>query len=181
MIFTLLFGAGCGISVQPLEAFDVTLNPTQDCTLTGSTSRDCTDAAQLALQQTTGRWIFEQEPAQSFTLTTEEGITLPGIIFNDDGLVLNQDPCLGAGAGAICYFARRKFESVDARNNNCTRFAELVAIVRRVDDGNFAGVLSDTQGADQSCGTSTVIQRIDNVAGKKAPEPSLAREEVPAP
>ncbi len=172
--------AGCGINVQPIEAYDVVLQPTQDCTLTGSTSRDCTDDADLAAQQTKGRWVFEAGPAESFTLTTEEGFTLPGIYFPDDATVLNEAPCIGTDGSSLCYFARRKFESSDDRNNGCTTFGELVAILLRTDAETFSGVVSDTAGTDQNCGTSTVVQRINAVSGKLSAEPSLARQEAAA-
>ena len=171
-----LLAAACGPSPQPLEAFDVTLVPTRDCTTTGATSQDCTDAATLAQQSIAGRWILEHGASESFTLTTEEGITLPGIDFNDDGTILNQAPCVGQGG--LCYFARRKIDSVDPHNNNCQKFAELVAILRRTDDASFSGILSDTQGSDANCGTSNVIEHVSNVNGKRSGAPALSRVEA---
>jgi hypothetical protein len=173
----LLFTCGCGVSTQPLEGFDVVIKPTQQCTLTGATVRACTDPATLAQQTTKGRWIFEQGANESFDLTTEDGITLPGIFFNDDASVLNQAPCVGKGNGALCYFARRKFSSSDPKNNGCTTFGELVAILLRTEDTKFSGTLTDTNGKDQACGTATVSQNIFSVVGTRQNDASLAREE----
>ena len=172
----LLLASACGPSPQALEAFDVVRKPTQDCTLTGATSRNCADDATLGAQQRTGRWIFEHAPAETFTLTTEDGFTLPGIYFNDDTTILNQDPCVGGGG--LCYFARHKFDSVDPKNNNCAKFGEVVAIMHRADDTHVTGVFSDTSGTDQNCGTSTVVQKIDAVTGERTSQPALAREEA---
>jgi hypothetical protein len=176
----LALGVACGISPEDLESYDVTINPTQQCTLTGSTSRDCADPTVLAQQHTTGRWTFEHAPAQTFTLTNEDGFTLPGIWFYDDATVLNQAPCVGANDGSLCYFARRKFESTDPRDNGCTKFGELVAILLRTSNDEWNGIVSDTSGTDQDCGTSTVVQNVNNVSGKKAAEDSLARQEAAA-
>jgi len=168
--------AGCGQA--ELQGFSVTMAPVVDCTLTGATSRDCVDDTTLAQTVLTGRWIVERQPQESFTMTTEAGITLPGIFFPDDGTVLLEDPCLGAGGGGTCMFARRKFESIDSRDNNCLRFGELVAILLRGQDGSFSGILADQSGADENCGTSTIVQRIFNVSGTPDEEVSLARQEI---
>lgn len=167
---------GCGVAVKPLEAFDVVISPSEDCTLTGATTRDCIDAAVLAQRRTKGRWIFEHTNDDAFTVTTEEGTTLPGITFFDDGVVLNEPPCVGAGG--LCYFGRRRFESTDDRDNGCTSFGESVVILLRAEDGNFSGLFADTQGTDQDCGTSTVVQRRFNVAGTLLAEPSQPRADA---
>ena len=164
--------AGCGVNPQELEAFDVILARARDCTLTGAAGRDCTDEAVLAQQRVKGRWIFEHAAADSFTLTTEEGTTLAGIHFADDARVLNEAPCIGEGG--ICYFARRRFESSDS--TGCTSFGELVVILRRGDDTTINGVVADVSGTDQECGTSTVLDRQDNVVGTRVAEPARARE-----
>jgi hypothetical protein len=176
-LFLSLLAAGCGVSTQPLEGFDVVIKPTQECTLTGATSRACTDPATLAQQTTKGRWIFEEGANETFDLTTEDGITLPGIYFADDATVLNQAPCIGKGNGAVCYFARRKFSSSDPKNNGCTTFGELVAILLRTADTTFSGTLTDTNGKDQSCGTATVSQNIFSIEGTRQNDASLARQE----
>src|SRR5205823_2511927 len=108
----------------------------------------------------------------------DDGITLPGIYFNDDATILNQQPCVGQGGGALCYFARRKFSSSDPKNNGCTKFGELVAIMLRTADTKFAGELTETNGTDQNCGTATVTQNISSVDGTRATDPSLARDEA---
>ena len=168
-------GAACGVSVAPLEGFEVVIRPSQDCTLTGATTRDCVDEAVLAQRSTKGRWIFEHSTNDAFTVTTEEGITLPGITFFDDG-VFSEAPCLGEGG--LCYFGRRRFESTDDRDNGCTAFGERVVILLRQTDGTFTGQLVDTQGTDQDCGTSTVVQRRSALTGTLLAEPSQPRTDA---
>lgn len=170
---TLLVLAGCRPSLAPLQGYDVVRQPIIDCTLTGATSRDCVEEGELAQRRARGRWLIEHTPQDTFSLTTEEGITLPGIWFDDDGQVLSEPPCVGEGG--ICYFARRKFESVDERQGGCTRFGELVAILRRETEGTIAGIIGDQNGTDERCGTSTIVQRIDDVTGTPTDEPALAR------
>jgi hypothetical protein len=176
LVAFLLLLAGCGQSVPQIQGYGVTRTPTVDCTLTGATSQACIDPEALAQQKLIGRWIIERQPQDSFTLTTEDGLTIPGIFFPDDGIILPEPPC--EGLGGLCFFARRKFESVDARDNNCTKFGELVVILRRVDDGTFTGVFADQSGSDENCGTSTIVQRIYDVTGVPDEEASLARQEL---
>lgn len=176
-VLLLLFCAsGCAVSTRPLEGFDVVIVPTRECTTTGATSQACTDPSSLAQQSVTGRWILERGASETFSLTTEEGATLPGIYFSDDAITLNQAPCVGAGG--LCYFARRKVDSTDPKNNNCQKFAELVAILRRTDETTFTGILSDTTGSDANCGTSNVTEHVNNVTGSRTEEPSLAQVEA---
>lgn len=176
VLLSAAIGVGCGVAVAPLEGFDVVLSPTEDCTLTGDMTRDCVDAALLAQRRTRGRWIFEHSQDDAFAVTTEDGATLAGITFLDDGLVFNDPPCVGAGG--LCYFARRRFESTDDRDNGCTAFGETVVILLRLEEGTFSGVLVDTQGTDQDCGTSTVVQRRCDVAGVLVKEPSPPRADA---
>lgn len=176
-LLTLLAASACRPALAPLEGYDVVRQPIVDCTLTGATSRDCVEDDELAQQRVRGRWVFEHAPQESFSLTTEEGITIPGIWFDDDTLVLNEPPCVGEGG--LCYFARRKFESIDERQEGCTRFGELVAILRRAPEGGIAGIIGNQNGTDERCGTSTIVQRIDEVVGVPVEEPALARTGEP--
>jgi hypothetical protein len=169
---------GCGVAVQPLEGFDVTLTPTTDCTLTGATSQNCIDPIILAQQKTRGRWIFEHSVDDAFTVTLEDGVTVAGILFEDDGIVLDEAPC--EGLGGLCYFGRRRFESTDDRNNGCTAFGELVLILLRGEDGTFRGITASTEGTDQDCGTSTVVQTRADVVGTRVEEPAQPRADVEA-
>ena len=166
----LVLWAGCGVSVEPLEGFDVVISPVEDCTLTGATTRDCIDQALLAQRRTKGRWVLEHAANDAFTLTKEDGATLPGITFPDDGVALTEPPC--DERGGLCYFGRRRFESTDDRDNGCTSFGESLVILLRQDSGTFTGLLADTQGTDQDCGTSTVVQRRFNVTGTRSAKPS---------
>lgn len=175
---TASLGAGCGVAYEPLEGFDVTITPAEDCTLTGATSRNCIDPIILSQQKTRGRWIFEHSVDDAFTVTLEDGVTIAGILFNDDGVVLNEAPC--TGTGGLCYFGRRRFESTDDRNNGCTSFGELVLILLRTEDGSFSGIVANTEGTDQDCGTSTVVQTRDDVIGTRVDEASQSRADFEA-
>lgn len=172
-LLALLAAGACRPWLAPLQGYDVVRQPIIDCTLTGATSRDCVEDAELARRRTRAHWVIEHGPQESFTLTTEEGVTLPGIWFDDDGVVLGEPPC--TGEGGICYFARRKFESVDDRQGGCTRFGELVAIMRRDLEGTVTGIIGDQNGTDERCGTSTIVQRIDDVTGTPTDQAALAR------
>lgn len=176
VLLVVLAAGACRPVLAPLQGYDVVRQPILDCTLTGSTSRDCIDDAELAQRRTRAHWVVEHAPQESFSLTLEDGVTLPGIWFDDDGLVLSDPPC--TGEGGLCYFARRKFESVDERQGGCTRFGELVAILRRDHEGTVSGIIGDQNGTDERCGTSTIVQRIDEVSGAPTEEPALARPGV---
>lgn len=176
--FTIVLASACSNGVEPLEGFDVTITRAEDCTLTGATSRNCIDPVALSQQKTRGRWIIEHSVDDAFTVTLEDGVTVAGILFQDDGIVLNEEPCVGTGG--LCYFGRRRFESTDDRNNGCTAFGELVLILLRGEDANFNGIIANTEGTDQDCGTSTVVQTRDTVVGTRIEEPSTPRAQAEA-
>ena len=172
---------GCG-DASALVGIDVTLVPTSECTLTGTASRDCEDEAVLAAQSIKGRWILEHgEDDNSVTLTTHEGATLPGLLFNNDGKVLSADGC--AGEGGQCAFTRRRFSSTDENNLDCTRFGELIAMGHFDNDDakHFVGVLSDVNGNDEACGTPTVNEVVFAVDGFVVDDPVLARTQQETP
>ena len=154
---------GCAASI---EAFAVTLRPTLRCNLTGGTSLSCADTADLDAQRTRGTWVFEHGANRTFSLALERGATLVGVSFFDDGVTLAEPPC--DGQGGTCYFARRRFESVDA-NTGCARLGELVVIVRRSDEDTLEGIVSDALSSDERCGTSTQVIAQDTVEGSLEP------------
>lgn len=173
----------CGVAVEPLEAFDVVLVPAVDCTRNAS-SNQCVDPEVLAEQRVRGRWVLEHAPGQTFSLTDHQGTTLTGVTFNDDGQLANLDQILAGqpchGEGGLCYFARRRFESTDNDDGGCTRFGQVVTVLRRLPDGTFSGRLGELQGTDEQCGTSTIVERVHDVTGTLSTEPALARaEEAP--
>lgn len=172
---------GCGVSVEPLEAFDVVIVPAVDCTRNAS-SQQCVEPDVLAEQRLKARWVLEHAADSTFSLTDHQGTTMTGVTFGDDGQVPNLDqivdgqPC--QGEGGLCYFARRRFESTDDGDNGCTHFGQVVALLRRLPDGTFTGRVSDLQGTDEDCGTSTIVERVQDVTGTLSAEPALAREEA---
>lgn len=172
--------AGCGPPSSPLEGWDVTLVPTSECTLTGQASRDCEDEAVLAQRSITGRWILERSDDDvAITITTHEGRTLPGLLFNNDLQVIDADGC--RGEGGVCAFTRRRFSSTDENNLDCTRFGERIAMGHfEPDDAeHFIGFLSDVSGNDEACGTPTVNETIFSIDARRVDEPVMAREELP--
>ncbi len=166
---------GCG-PPPPLTGFDVTLVPTSECTLTGQASRDCEDEALLAQRSVSGRWIFDRSgDGTALSITTHEGSTLPGLIFNNDLTVIDAEGC--RGEGGLCAFTRRRFSSVDANNQNCARFGELVAMGHfdPDDEDHFIGFFSDVNGNDEACGTPTVNELVFSIDGVRVDDPVLAR------
>jgi hypothetical protein len=171
--------AGCGVDTKDLEAFEVTITPALDCTRNAS-SNSCVDEDVLAAQRTKGRWVIEHGPGLTFLATLEEGESITGVYFSDDGqltenlnTILNGQPC--QGAGGLCYFGRQRFTSTDPDNNNCTRFGELALVIHRDTDDGFVGRIGDTRGSDDLCGTATVVQRVEDVTGTRAINPAPGR------
>jgi hypothetical protein len=167
--------AACG-GPDPLQGWNATLVPTSECTLTGDASRDCEDEAVLAARSTSGRWIFERgDDATTITITTHEGRTIPGLLFNNDLSVIDADGC--RGEGGLCAFTRRRFTSTDDNNLGCTRFGELIAMGHfdPDDDAHFVGAFSDVNGNDENCGTPTVNEVVFAVDAVLVDDPVLAR------
>lgn len=167
--------SACG-SGDRIQGLDVTLVPTSECTLTGAASRDCEDEALLAAQSIKGRWILERgDDGTSVSITTHEGRTLAGLLFNNDATVINAAGC--AGEGGTCAFTRRRFTSTDENNLDCTRFGELIAMGHFDEDDadHFEGVFSDVNGNDEACGTPTVNEVVFSVDGFVVDDPVLAR------
>lgn len=168
--------AGCGPG--PLEAFDVAIVAALECTRNAS-SQQCEDPEALAQQQVTGRWTFEHGANETFTLVDHEGRSVTGVTFPGTLETLDQvlpgHPCIPEEG--LCYFGRRRFQSSDPDNNGCTRFGQFAVVLRRNLDGTFVGRTSDITGFDERCGTASVTERIEDITGALAPEPSRARSE----
>ncbi|MDP2340675.1 MAG: hypothetical protein Q8O67_06945 [Deltaproteobacteria bacterium] len=182
VVVVTLIAAACGGS-SPLRGIDVTLVPTSECTLTGQTTRDCEDETVLAQQSIEGRWILERgDDGTSASITTHEGRTLPGLLFNNDSSVLVAEGC--NGEGGQCAFTRRRFTSTDLNNAGCRRFGELIAMGHfdPDDDKHFVGAFTDINGLDvtdavdpEACGTPTVNELVFSVDGIVADDAVLAR------
>lgn len=171
---------GCGVSHEDLEGFQIVRTPVSDCTRNASSSV-CVPPEDLAAQRVVGRWIIEHSPGSTFSLTTEEGTSITGVTFDDDGELTNLEQILPGqpcrGTGGLCYFARHRFESTNDQDNGCTRFGQLAVLLSRQADGTFLGRVGNIQGTDEDCGTSTVVERVEDVTGTLAASPALARTE----
>ena len=100
---------GCGPR-NSLDGFDVVVQKTAECTVTGDFSRQCEDVAVLAQTTLEARWYVEvADDDASVTVTTNEGRTLPGLRFNNDGSVISVDGC----------FASRRLCNNFHRNSKC--------------------------------------------------------------
>jgi hypothetical protein len=123
--------AGCGISLAPLEAWDMTVKRVSECSIVGEGQQNCVPDEQLASRTTKGRWIVEHGPDESFTVTLHDGATYSGIYFADDGRTLTSPapPCTGNGEG-LCYFARDRAASIDENDNQCARTSEYLVVAR---------------------------------------------------
>ncbi len=174
-------GAACGIDLAPREAWQMTFSTEKDCSFVGVGAGQCADATQLAQTTTHGRWVFEHGSDDAFTVNLDDGRTLAGIDFQDDGRTLQPPtaPCLGQGG--ICYFARDRSASVDPNDNNCARIAEFLMIARLVDDNGtrkLTASLSDRSFRDEACGTPSGQERVVNGVGVFQADPAAAQSEV---
>jgi hypothetical protein len=175
----LVIAGACAEPGVSLEGWDVTITQSTRCTLTGQLSRNCEDPAVLAQTSLSARWFIERIPdGLSTTLTTHEGRTIPGVTFDNDGSILNAPGC--DGDGGRCVFVRRRFETVDANNNNCTTFGELmfVGTFPPDDDRRLTGRYSDLAGNSEECGTPTVNEVAFTVEGTLVDQPALSLEEA---
>ena len=184
VVITVVLLAGCG-SAGTLFGMDVTMVPTSECTFTGQSPGDCADEIILAQQSIEGRWIVDRSGgASSVSITTHEGRTLPGLVFDNDLRSLNAPGC--QGEGGLCAFTRRRFSSTDLNNPGCRRFGELVALghLDPDDDHHFIGFFTDIRGLDVSaaldpdaCGTATVTELAFAVDGIVVDDPVFPRGE----
>ena len=178
-VVAVVVGTSCGPSYPEIIGVDVTLVKNADCTQTGQGPPSCVPAEDLARNVTKGRWLIEIEPDQSSaTVTTQDGRTLVGLTFPNDGAVIVTDGC--AGEGGDCVFVRRRFDSTDANNNNCRTFGELVAVGHFPPDDpeQFVGVLSDINGVTEACGTPSTNQDAFAVTGTRVAQPVRSLEEA---
>ncbi len=162
-----------------LTAFDVELVQTSRCTLTGQAARNCDDPAVLAQTSLFARWYVEiGDDTQGVTLTTHEGRSMTGVAFQNDGSIIDTEGC--QGEGGRCVFTRRRYETLDANNNNCQTFGELIFVGRHPPDepDTLVGRFSDLNGNSEECGTPTVNEVAFSVSGEKAALPALSLTEA---
>ena len=171
---------GCGGGDgNALVAYDVTITPSARCTLTGQAARNCEDPAVLGQTSLRARWYLETaDDQQSVTVTTHEGRTLAGLAFRNDGEVLATEGC--AGEGGQCVFVRRRFQTIDPNNNNCSTFGELIFVghVPPDDADALIGRFSDVAGNSEECGTPTVNEVAFTVSGKRLAQPAQSLDGV---
>ena len=124
-----------------------------------------------------GHWVLDRAADAAFTITTEDGNTVAGLTFPNDGSVLNADGC--KSEGGECYFARRKSSNTDPSNNTCEKFAQFVVIAHFEGD-KLVGVTRDLQGTraiDPTATTCTesAIEVVHSVHGTPTAAAALAR------
>ncbi len=179
LLGTLLCLVGCDTAGVDLEGWDVTITQVSRCTVTGQFSRNCDDPAVLGQTSLAARWYIERaDDGVSVTVTTHEGRTIPGVIFDNDGSVLNAEGC--AADGGRCVFVRRRFETVDANNNNCSTFGELIFVGTFPSDDprSLRGRFSDVAGNTEECGTPTINEVAFSVVGAQVEQPARSLEEA---
>ena len=177
--------AGCG-PADNLTAFDVTVTVFSDCSQTASSAPQCRDEDDLRANSRWGRWYIEDLgganvliPINQFILTDDQGRSVTGIHFVDNGAVVETDSC--DGTGGECYFARTQIDEVnpdDPENlpeNRCKTFARAYDF--KIDnDGNLTGMWQDVQIENELCSTPFVDQVLAEVRGTIVDEEVRARE-----
>jgi hypothetical protein len=168
---------GCGGGVD-VNGYDVIIQQTTQCTVTGAAARNCEDPAVLGQTTLQARWFLETAgDGSSVTVTTHEGRTIPGLTFTNDGAVINTDGC--AGEGGRCVFVRRRFEANDP-NTGCATFGELIFVGHFPPDEpeHLVGRFSDVAGNSEQCGTPTINEVAFSIDGTRVQQPALSLEEV---
>lgn len=165
--------AACGDEEARWQAFEVTLQPAEDCSQTGANAVQCVEVESLQATTLQGRWVFEYRGPDTFALVTEGGRVIPGVHVPNDGR-LTTNSC--TGQGGVCHFARARTDAVDP-DTGCLRIVEY-AIDVRVQQDALSGTISDVTFSDESCGTPSIRQVITEVAGTRLEEAVRAREEA---
>ncbi len=168
---------GSGIDVG-VDALDVQLVKTSECSLTGQATRNCIDVAVLAQTTLTARWIVQSsDDRSSISITREDGDTMAGLAFQNDGVTLNTAGC--SGEGGRCLFVRRRSNSSDV-NTGCVRFEEVFAVGHFLPDDprHFVGNLNAVAGSNEACGQAITTEVITTIDGTLAEQPVLALQEA---
>lgn len=139
--------AACGDEEGSLAAFAVTLQPVFDCEQVGQQGNvNCADEEDLAAVSVQGRWVFEYRGPDTFVLLTEDGRTLPGVYFNDNGRVIT-NAC--TGAGGVCHFARVRSSGTDPGTGCLRQTQHLVDLT--IADGQLEGMMFDEAFTAEEC------------------------------
>jgi hypothetical protein len=174
--------AACG--QEPLiVAYDVELAQISDCRQTGQ-STQCTTDDELDDTVLRGRWYVEDRDGGKFLLTLEDGATLAGLSFPNDGtnfLVVEAADHPGAavgctGEGGTCFFARNGASGTDV-STGCARKDEHAIILHEL-EGVLRGEVVDAFSTDVACETASAAVAVVDVTGVLVDEPSLARERL---
>jgi hypothetical protein len=176
-------GAGCLPSLEPIEAWAMTLTRIRECTFVSPGAPQCAGDEALAARSVSGRWVFEHGAAQSFSVTIETGATFAGIYFADDGTGFEEPEAPCFGEGGLCYFARDRFTLADGEEG-CRSGGErkIVARLSEVDgERQLEAVVSDVVQelgvVEDTCSILSQVDSIDSGTGVFQAEPSLARTE----
>lgn len=174
---------GCLPSLEPIEAWAMTLSRIRECTFVSPGAPQCAADEALATRSVTGRWVFEHGDALSFSVTLETGATLAGIYFADDGTGFEEPEAPCFGEGGICYFARDRFTLSDGEEG-CRSGGErkIVARLFEVDgvrqlEAVVSDVVQELGVVEDVCNILSQVDSIDSGTGVFQPEPSLARTE----
>ncbi len=179
----LIVGASACGQPEPIVAYDVELAQLSDCRQTGQ-STQCTTDDELDDTIRRGRWYVEDRDAGKFLLTLEDGATLAGLSFPNDGqnilLVEAADhpgTAVGcSGEGGTCFFARNGSSGTDL-STGCARNDEHAIILHEL-EGTLLGEVVDAFSTDVECATASAAVAVVGVTGVKVDEPSLARERL---
>jgi hypothetical protein len=170
-LLALLLSA-CG-GEDTLAPFDVTLTAFSDCEQVGQGGVNCADEGALRAVSVEGRWVIDYRTGNTFVLVTENGRSLPGVYFANDGRVATR-ACTGA-EGGTCHFSRVRTTGEDPQSG-CPRTEERVIDVV-VADGQVQGQLSDVGFTAEGCGTPIIRELLVQVTGAAASEAVRARQE----
>lgn len=168
---------GCGGGVD-VNGYDVTIQQTTQCTVTGAAARNCEDPAVLGQSSLKARWFLETaDDGSSVTVTTHEGRTIPGLLFDNDGSVIATEGC--NSEGGRCVFVRRRFQAND-ENTGCATFGELIFVGHFPPDepDHLVGRFSDVAGNSEECGTPTINEVAFAVDGTRVEQPAFSLEGV---
>ncbi len=166
---------GCGGGVD-VTGYDVTIQQTSQCTVTGAAARNCEDPAVLGQTSLAARWFVETaDDGVSVTVTTHEGRTIPGLLFDNNTNVINTEGC--AGEGGRCVFVRRRYQTSDV-NTGCSTFGELIFVGHFPPDApqSLVGRFSDVAGNTEECGTPTINEVVFSVNGTQVEQPAQSLE-----
>ena len=162
---------GCG-PVDTLTTFDVELVTFSDCTQV-SLGVTCEDEGTVREIVREGRWTFDDRGSSFFVLTTEDGKSLTGIRFPDDGQVTTE-ACTGQGGGGECFFGRTRQDGIDP-DTGCAITAQFQTDIL-IKDETLSAITADVVATEEDCEDVFISQVLVEVRGTLAENDVLARE-----